>query len=144
MASSGKLNVDRRKWPFSRNHFFPEEIWERCSHHTNFSFRKTSQSSPSISDLSLELHNSNSNLFGWAVRGRLVPHSFFGSCSKLEFAHYTQCIFLTLCDTHMWYSHSSLMSVQLPVARALSKLLLGVSVAHFCKAFLFIAEHGEK
>lgn len=105
MASSGKLNLDRRKWHFSRNHFFPEEIWERYSHHTNFSFRKTSQSSPSISDLSLELHNSNSNLFGWAVRGRLVvPHSFFESCSKLEFAHYTHYT-IEYFPYSMWYPH---------------------------------------
>lgn len=119
MAPSGKLNMDRRKWHFSKNHLFNEEIWEGYSHHISFSLRKTSQSSPSIS-LSLGLHNSNSDLFGWAVRGSLVPQSFFGSCLKLGFANYTHCIFITPCNTYMWYSHtSSLMSVQLPVARGI-------------------------
>lgn len=146
VASSGKLNMDRRKWHFPKNHFFHEDIWKRSCHHTSFSLRKTGQPSPSISGLSQALHNSSSNLFVWAVRGTLVPHSFSWSYLELGLANYTQCIFLTPRNTHMWYSHNtSLMSVQLPVALGI------VQTASWCLSssllegfFILIAEHGEK
>lgn len=148
MASSSKLNMDRRKWHFSKNHFFHEETWERCSHQASFSLRKTSQSSPSISGLSLGIHTSNSNLFGWAVRGSLVPHSFSRSCLKLGFAHYTRSVFLTPCNTHMWHSWNSKLIINVctapcgkghgPNCFLVSQWLTSGSL------FLLIAERGEK
>lgn len=146
VASSGKLDMDRRKWHFSKNQLLSggnigkvqlpcqllfEENKSAFSQYFRFISRTTQKRLKFI----------------WLGSYReLGASQLFESCLKLRLANYTQCIFLTPCNTHMWYScNSSLMSVQLPVAMAIVQTAASCLSSSLVEGFfILMAEHGEK